>query len=866
MPRLHTRLTLHRVAFFLAALLPALAAPPAVHAQTSAIEVLDPNGVWTTCGLPTVASPSTIVGVTPSPAVVGSPVTFQIRKISGPFPSESLDVRSTVTRVPLEDEPAESLALSQVGFRSSPPLPQRGLRPGTLPASITFTPPRTGVYQFEFFSLLWDGGVCRIDVPVSETGCFLTAVTGIGPSGNAAAGVLDFEVVPVGVRETGQLRLAAMRNWAQGDQFRFNVTQPVDPAFDAPSGGSASGREATAMMGFTPDRPGLFESRVQIVGRPGGVDDPPACWRDLILRGTGGAPQLTIEFEGFSCGATPEAIVVLGNEGVSRIDDLDARVSAGFLIPNPAGSFRADNFSLGPAGSTNPPSERRFTYRYPSSGSGGAVTVQQGSTQLVSQAVPAAPPCIEIVDPAQLTLDFGDVVVGTTAPGRSIVLRNLGDAAAAVTATLASTGPSQGFAIGAGASSVQLDLPARGSASLPVGFRPASLGLKTSRVSFTGPGLQIADVRLRGAAVQAPAVNLTFSAQGSTVGPGGLIPFPQAKVGESMRLDVLITNNSTTQAAGLTLTASGDYALAGAFPGTLEAGAGATQTIVFTPRQPGLRRGTLTVAGAGLSAPATVGLEGEGLPGDVNLSFTGLTPVVAAAQVPAPAVGVEVSGGAPAEALEGDLLLDFFPDTPQGVGPQFESSYAAVRFMSGDGPLQRSIPFRIEAGQNRATFPSEQDAEAQADVARFQTGSVAGNIRFRLANLRTSSGTPVGSSGGLESTVQVPRSAPQASLTMNRTGAGADLVVDIVTTTREVTGVCVLLSAAAEADLEFQRPPPNFAAGPLGDWFSNTDSYMHGGGLTLTIPVSVDQQNVLGSAQVWIENGQGWSSTGSPCP
>jgi hypothetical protein len=215
--------------------------------------------------------------------------------------------------------------------------------------------------------------------------------------------------------------------------------------------------------------------------------------------------------------------------------------------------------------------------------------------------------------------------------------------------------------------------------------------------------------------------------------------------------------------------------------------------------------------------------------------------------------------------LEGDLLLEFTPDLPQAPPAGFAAAYQEVRFMAGTGAGGRTMHFRVEQGQQRAVFPAEQTGGG-AQLASFQSGTVAGFIQFRLANLRTQQGADVPVAVPIVGTATVGRLAPSIrSMTTPQISGGINIVVQAVSTTREITGVCLSLSAAAGTDLSFTRPDPSFLNTPFTQWFAGGSSFPHGGAFSLTIPIDISDPQTFGSAQLWLRNSEGWSAPGSPC-
>jgi hypothetical protein len=253
--------------------------------------------------------------------------------------------------------------------------------------------------------------------------------------------------------------------------------------------------------------------------------------------------------------------------------------------------------------------------------------------------------------------------------------------------------------------------------------------------------------------------------------------------------------------------------------------------------------------------------------GEISVNGFGLSANVVPAQTPLPTVGLELAGGAAQQTILGDLLLEFIPDLPQAPPAGFIDAYQAVRFVAGSGTVGRTIAFQFDQGQQRAVFSAEQQAGADEQLARFQTGTVAGTLQFQLANLRTPDGSSVAVVDPIVGRVSVERLAPSIrSLATPQVTTGINVVLEAVSTPREITGVCLALNPAAGADLSFARPDTSFLNTAFSEWFGNNSSFAHGGAFSLTIPIDIDNLSAFGTAQVWLRNSLGWSAPNSPCP
>jgi hypothetical protein len=449
------------------------------------------------------------------------------------------------------------------------------------------------------------------------------------------------------------------------------------------------------------------------------------------------------------------------------------------------------------------------------------------------------------------------------------VIANRGNSAVNVTARLRNGGLASGFGLGpAGAANVTVNVAALSEVSLAAMFRPTGTGARQSFVDFTSTEFaDIPSVNMTGTGIEQPQPTLSFRAGGTAVNPGGTIRFPATALGQSVSVPLVITNDGNLGALNLALNASGgEFTASGAPPAELAPGQSVSFNLTFAPNQTGTRSGQLSVSGQNLNAILFT-LQGDGVMSQLTVNSVGLSGTVQPAQTPFPTVGLQLPDGAASQAMEGDLIVEFTPNFPQAPPAGFVEAYQAVRFVAGTGTGGRTIRFRFDQGQQRATFPAEQQAGVDAQLARFQSGTAAGSLQFRLANVRTLGGTDVPVAQPIVGSATVARLAPLIrSVTTPQITGGINIVVQAVSTTREITGVCLALNAAPGADLSFTRPDPAFLNTPFSQWFANTQSFAHGGAFSLTIALDISNMQAFGSAQIWLRNAEGWSSSNSPCP
>jgi hypothetical protein len=178
---------------------------------------------------------------------------------------------------------------------------------------------------------------------------------------------------------------------------------------------------------------------------------------------------------------------------------------------------------------------------------------------------------------------------------------------------------------------------------------PASGSLSFITSATTGP----LEVSLSGTGIVAQL----------TASPGAL-DFGAVNLGASATLPVTLTNSGSTPVNSITPATSGEFSVSLPCPGTTLAPAASCQArITFTPSTLGARTGTLRVASSDPASPATIPLEGTGIPGpSFSLSVNGASSATLA--VTSGGFAVYSLALTPVAGFTGNVTLTCLPTQP----------------------------------------------------------------------------------------------------------------------------------------------------------------------------------------------------------
>jgi len=225
-----------------------------------------------------------------------------------------------------------------------------------------------------------------------------------------------------------------------------------------------------------------------------------------------------------------------------------------------------------------------------------------------------------------------------------------------------------------------------------------------------------------------------------------------------------------------------------------------------------------------------------GAPTPPTVTITGLPDTGTPATQPSLGVGLS---SAYSLDITGRATMTFAPDG--GVDDP------AVQFTAGG----RTADFRVPAGATQAVFGSS--------ALGVQTGTVAGTITITLQLF--AAGVDVTSTPPPTKVIRIAGAVPViVSAKLVASATGFDLIVTGYSTTREVTGATVHLTAASGTTLA--ATDFNVAlSSAFSTWYQSAASAQYGSQFTLDIPFTVQNaSSAIASATVTLTNSQGTST------
>lgn len=195
------------------------------------------------------------------------------------------------------------------------------------------------------------------------------------------------------------------------------------------------------------------------------------------------------------------------------------------------------------------------------------------------------------------SLAFSKTVVGETSAGKTVTLKNSGNA----TLDISSIAASSNFAISS--KTCQSSLGAGSSCTVSVTFTPTQIGSLTGTLTFTD---------------NAPNSPQTVALSGTGTAQATLTPanakFPSEAIGVSSPAKTFtLANKQNVSLTGISISTTGDFSVSSTTcTSSLSAKSSCKISVVFTPTQKGTTTGTLQVSDSAAGSPQTSSLTGTG--------------------------------------------------------------------------------------------------------------------------------------------------------------------------------------------------------------------------------------------------------------
>jgi mono/diheme cytochrome c family protein len=278
--------------------------------------------------------------------------------------------------------------------------------------------------------------------------------------------------------------------------------------------------------------------------------------------------------------------------------------------------------------------------------------------------------CTAVVAAPQIAVSasavtFASTALTTVSAAQTLTISNAGTAALTLTSIALSGANATDFTQG-GTCSTATTVPAGGSCTVTVGFKPTATGSRTATLTVASAVGNVTTT-LTGTATAAPAAIAAVSSSS--------LSFGAVVVGSVATSQSVTVSNSGTAPLSFSAIATGttEFPVSGgtcSTSSTVAAGGSCTVGVGFLPAAAGARSGTLTIANNGSGSPLTVALSGSGTAlspvaqvAPSALSFSQTVGLATAAQT----VTVSNTGTAPltlsSVALSGAAAADYALDS-----------------------------------------------------------------------------------------------------------------------------------------------------------------------------------------------------------
>jgi len=441
----------------------------------------------------------------------------------------------------------------------------------------------------------------------------------------------------------------------------------------------------------------------------------------------------------------------------------------------------------------------------------------------------------------QITLDppvlaFGPVGVGGEAT-RSVTLANASTNAFTGTVDI----DSDVFSIGPGVGQTAFNLPAGGSTTFDVTFRPRTLGAVSTEALFllnanSGSLRLTRTLPITGQGADVQLTYQVFSEDTLTpLVPGGTFDAARTPVGAASAFDLRIVNDggapvtvNNVDLEGAAFQATNPPQL----PATIAAGGTLPIIYEFRPTAVGTATAVISID------DSLFNVRGVGTAGGAQI--TGVVSAIdAASQID---VGVRLDEPLD-QTVSGVLQLDYQPRGGLPADP-------AVQFATGD-----MANFTIPAGATLADFGG-------AETVGLQSGTVAAD--FNLNASLTSGGADVTPVTGLSTSGAIAEAAPTivSVAFADVTGSGFTVVVTGYSPTRQVNAATFTFQARSGVQITNTTVTPGTIGAAFSNWFGGSTEF--GGLFTLRMPFTIaGEQNAVSGVSVTLQNDAGTSAAGT---
>ena len=532
--------------------------------------------------------------------------------------------------------------------------------------STTYTVPLSGGYTAE------DAG---LEIVPGEVNFGSTATGALGGTRQFTVDNLTTKTVNMTLSLPRQFPLASPSPCAvlaAGGSCSFSVT--FLPVTDGPLTGTVFA-QGTASDGST------VQALAYMLGYGAGAGK-------LTING-GDIPYQPIGFGQVGSGQSAQQTLTLTNSGAATLTLRRITSEPPFLSISNCGAALAPGAScsavltyapidqVAPAASSSPRIDTGTLLVESDAASSPDMVDLTGSVLPVASSSPANSAALAAFQLSNSALTFANTKIEAASVAQTVTLTNTGAATLHILSTVVSTGFS--------ATTNCTTLLPGATCSFAVQFTPAPTSSSTLRSGtlaiWSDSTTSLDFVSLLG----------TTSASPLTLDPAAL-DFGAVNVGATGTLPVSLTNTSTTPAALLGLSASGDYTVAqGTCPAVgsvLAAGSSCALSVTFTPSAAGTRTGILSLSTDAFQLPLTVSLTGTGVaaqllvtPGSFTLTVNGASS--ATATVPSGYPATFSLALTPLNGFSGPVALTCTPIT---AGQYASCSLLAASLTLGSNP------------------------------------------------------------------------------------------------------------------------------------------------------------------------------------